>query len=252
MNRSVFITLASLLCAAVTQAEPRTFTNTEGKSIKADLVRVEGENAVLKLANLSVAKVPLASLSKADEAYVKAWWEDNKDNIGAMDFQLAIDKNTKRIDRKRSRSGGNGGGGNNQFSQVVTKMQKNEIQYACILKSYVKKEISDITVNYTIYKRVSTRDKDGSKLTVEETDGTTSIKSIKALGSATFETDVMPCESNSQTGGNGPSTKRSETVEGFVVTLSVAGKEFLKQCYPDNYIERLEEKEKREDSRPLR
>ena len=76
MNRSVFITLASLLCAAVTQAEPRTFTNTEGKSIKADLVRVEGENAVLKLANLSVAKVPLASLSKADEAYVKAWWED--------------------------------------------------------------------------------------------------------------------------------------------------------------------------------
>ena len=55
MNRSVFITLASLLCAAVTQAEPRTFTNTEGKSIKADLVRVEGENAVLKLANLSVA-----------------------------------------------------------------------------------------------------------------------------------------------------------------------------------------------------
>ena len=250
MTRSVFITLASLFCAAVSQAEPRTFTNTEGKSIKADLVRVEGENAVLKLANLSLAKVPLASLSKADEAYVNAWWEENKDNIGPMDTRLAIDKNTKRIDRKRSRSGG--GGGNNQSSQVVTKMQMNEIQYVCILKSYVKKDISDITVNYTIYKRVSTRDKDGSESNVEETDGSTTIKFIEALGSATFETDVMPCESNSQTGGNEPSTRRSETVEGFVVTLSVAGKEFLKQCYPDNYIERLEEKEKHENSRPFR
>ncbi len=165
MKCPVFIILSALLCTAILQAEPRTFTNTEGKSIKAELVSVEGENAVLKLANLSVAKVPLTSLSKADEAYVKAWWEENKNNIGPMDIRLAIDKNTERIDRKSSRSGGNGGGGNNrnnQFSQVVTKMQKDEIQYACVLKSYVKKDISDITVDYTIYKRTSTKGADGS------------------------------------------------------------------------------------------
>ena len=97
MKCPVFIILSALLCTAILQAEPRTFTNTEGKSIKAELVSVEGESAVLKLENLSVAKVPLTSLSKADEAYVKAWWEENKNNIGPMDIRLAIDKNTKRI-----------------------------------------------------------------------------------------------------------------------------------------------------------
>ena len=250
MKHPVGIALGLLLCATLSRAEPRTFTNTEGKSIEAELVRVEGEEAVLKLANLKLANVPLASLSKADEAFVRAWWEENKDKLGPMDVRLTIDKKTERIDRQVSRSNPGGGNNkNNQQSPVVKKMQKDDIHYACVLKSYVKKEVADIEVEYTIYKRVSTRDKDGSKSEVEEIDGTATVRRLEAFGSATFETDVVPCLDESQTGGKGPDTRRSETVEGFVVTLSAGGKEFLKQSYPENYIERLEEEEKRENDR---
>ncbi len=252
MKHLILIALSALVSVAISNAEPRTFTNTDGKAIEAELVRLDGEVAILKLANLSLANVPLSSLSKEDEAYAKAWWEENKDKLGPMDVRLSIDKNTERIDRKVTRSapsGGNKNSKNIQLSPTVTKMQKDEISYACVLKSYVKKEISDITVNYTIYKRVSTRDKDGSKSEVVETDGTATVKRLDAFGNATFDTAKVLCEDNSQTGGKGPDTRKSETIEGFVVTLSAGGKEFLKQSFPENYIGRLAEEEKRQEGR---
>lgn len=254
MRHAILIALGALFLAAVSHAETRTFTNAEGKSIEAELVGVEGENAVLKLANLSIAKVAMTSLSKSDEAYVRAWWEENKDKLRPMDVRLTIDKNTERIERKSTTSGGTGTGGvgqnnQNQLPPLVTKLQKDEVEYVCVLKSYVKKEIADITVNYTIYKRVITRDKDGTKSDLVEVEGTAAIKRLDAFGSATFDTQVVPVDNNSQKGGKGPDTIRSETIEGFVVTLSVGGEDFLKQSYPENYIARLEEEEKREESR---
>lgn len=253
MKGSALTALGAMLSIAISHAEPRKFTNTEGKSIEAELVRVEGEDAVLKLANLSVAKVPLTSLSKEDEAYVRAWWEENKDKVGPMDTRLTIKKNTERIDRKVSRSGGaNNNNNNNAVAPTVTRTQKDEVSYECVLKSYVKKDISDITVNYTIYKRVITRDKDGTKTDREEIDGTATIKQLEAFGSAAFNTDVVPVDNNSQKGGKGPDTMRSETIEGIVITLSSGGEDFLRQSYPENYIQRLEEEEEREDGRPIR
>ena len=252
MRHAILITLGALFLAAFSHAETRTFTNAEGKSIEAELVGVEGENAVLKLANLSLAKVAMTSLSKSDEAYVRAWWEENKDKLSPLDVRLTIDKNTKRIERKSTTSGGTGGGGQNNQNQLpplVTKVQKDEVEYVCVLKSYVKKEVSDITVDYTIYKRVITRDKDGTKSDMVEIEGTAAIKRLDAFGSATFDTQVVPVDNNSQKGGKGPDTMRSETIEGFVVTLSAGGKEFLKQSFPENYIARMEEEEKREEGR---
>lgn len=254
MRNPLSIALCALLSAASADAEPRTFTNTAGKAIEAELVRVEGTDAILKLANNNTAKVAISSLSKPDEEFIKAWWEKNKDKVGPMEVSLTIDKNTERIDRKVTKSAPTVGGNNNtnQPAPTVTKMQKDEIEYACVLKSYSQKDISNITVAYTIYKRVITRDKDGSKSVVEEIEGTETINLLEAHGSAPFETDALLCQDDSKTGGIGPDTRRSETIEGVVFTLSAGGAEFLKQSYPENYIERLEEEQKREEDKPLR
>ncbi|MEM7603183.1 MAG: hypothetical protein AAF357_17455, partial [Verrucomicrobiota bacterium] len=248
MKKPWRIGVALLWVVLPLHAEPRKFTNTEGKEIVAELVRVEGDEAVLKLANLKVANVPIASLSKEDQAYVKTWWEENKDRLGPMDTRLVIDKNTERIDRQTSRSGG-GGKGNDRTAPVVKKMRKDEVNYECTLNSYVKKDVSDIEVEYTVYKRVILRDEEGTEIELEEIVGTEKIRLLEAHGSASFSTDVVPVENSSQKGGKGPDTMRSETIEGFVITLSAGGREFLKQSFPENYIQRLDEEEKREEER---
>jgi hypothetical protein len=78
MKTRLLLAVASLFCTQIAQAEIRTFTNSAGKSIKAELVAMEGEAAVLKLGNGRTAKVPLKSLSEEDQTFIKTWWEKNK------------------------------------------------------------------------------------------------------------------------------------------------------------------------------
>ena len=49
-------------------AQPREWTNTEGKTITATLLRVEGDVALLKLANGQVYRYPIANLSEESKA----------------------------------------------------------------------------------------------------------------------------------------------------------------------------------------
>jgi hypothetical protein len=248
MRHLAIIALGSLLGTWALRAEPRTFTNTDGKTVEAELLTVEGDFAVLKLPSGKGAKVPLKSLSESDQSYITAWWAENKDKLKPMDVRLAIDKKTDRIDRKITRSGSTGAqrnGQSNQVSPIVKKLTIDEFKYIGELKSYVRKGVADIAVEYTIYKRVSTNDKEGLKSEVEEIDGTDTIRLLEALGSATFETEAVQCEDTSESGGNKPRTSKRETILGVVFTLSAGGEDFLKQSDPENLLERLEEEEKR-------
>ncbi len=48
--------------------QPREWINTEGKSITATLIRVEGDVALLKMANGQVYRYPVANLSEESKA----------------------------------------------------------------------------------------------------------------------------------------------------------------------------------------
>ena len=54
----------------------RTFTNTAGKSIEAEIVRATNTEVTLRLKNRRKATVPLNTLSKEDQDFVAAWLAD--------------------------------------------------------------------------------------------------------------------------------------------------------------------------------
>ena len=67
--------LAILLSLAATlpvSAEERSWTNSGGKKIVATLIEIAGESAVLQM-NGNPFKVPIASLSPADQEFIKNW-----------------------------------------------------------------------------------------------------------------------------------------------------------------------------------
>lgn len=234
------IALLCLLGLLVSGAEARTFTNTAGKKIEAELIGVEKEAAILKLGNGRTAKVPLNSLSEEDQTYAKSWHEENKNKLVESDVRLTIDKNSKRTNTKSS-------SGNKKDDRK--KSSKSETSYTCTLENSSTKTIEGITASYTIYKRVSRRDKNGSNTSTKETTGTDSLDTLKPRLSVKFTTDGVTCEDSSQKSENGPSRSQRESILGFVVTLSVGGEEFLKQCHPENYLERQEEEAKRQEAR---
>ena len=64
---------ATLPARAAAPAGPLDWTNTEGKTIKAGFVRLDGENVVLKMpANGQEIPYPLAKLNAASQAQAKA------------------------------------------------------------------------------------------------------------------------------------------------------------------------------------
>lgn len=227
-------------------AEPRVFTNADGKTVKAELVSLNDDMVLLKLANANTATVPLKSLSADDQAYIAEWWKVNKDKLKPMDVTLTVAKKADRVDRKVTRSGGGGNvrPGQNVVSEIVKKLTIDEFHYVGELKSYVKKDVTNITVIYTIYKRVSTSGKTGSESKVEEISGEALVKLLPAHGKATFETDIVRCEDSSQTGGNQPREYKRETILGVVFQLSSGGQDFLKQSAPENLADHLEENDR--------
>lgn len=235
-----------LLGGGSVSAESRVFTNAEGKTLTAELFSVIDDKVVLKLPNTNTATVPLKSLSVDDQAYIAEWWKENKDKLKAMDVTLTVSKKVDRIDRKVTRSGGAGNARPGQYvvSEIVKKLIIDEFHYTGELKSYVKKDVSDIAVVYTIYKRVSTSDKAGSETKVEEISGEALVRRLEAHGKATFETDIVRCEDSSQTGGNLPREYKRETILGVVFEFSSGGEDFLKQSAPENLAEHLEENDK--------
>jgi hypothetical protein len=244
MKRFVIAAIV-LLGGATAFAEPRVFTNAEGKTLTAEPVSVEDDKVVLKLANLKTATVPLKSLSANDQAYIAEWWKANKDKLKPMDVTLEVSRKVKRIDRKVTRSGGgNARPGQNVVSEIVNKLTIDEFHYVGELKSYVKKDISDIAVTYTIYKRITTSGKAGTESRVEEIRGEALVRRLEAHGEATFETEIVSCEDTSQTGGNRPREYKRETILGVIFELSSGGQDFLRQSAPENLAAHLEENDR--------
>jgi len=71
MNRLLlYLTACLLLCPASLRAEFRNWTNTDGKIIDAELVKVVGENVTFRLRGGSSTIYPQAKLSEADRNYI--------------------------------------------------------------------------------------------------------------------------------------------------------------------------------------
>lgn len=253
VKKTIFVALGILLGILVAKAELRTFTNVDGRKVEGKLLVVEDGIAFVRLANDSIAKIPLDSLSAEDKTFATKWWEENKDKLGPMDIRLTIDKDTDRVDRTVTRPKGGGGGKNQNTNQVVKKHTIDDFIYTCTLKNYTRKNISGLNAEYTIYKRVIGRDKNGLSNKTEEITGEKAITLLEAMGSASFDTQKVRCEDSSESGGKGGAksqmTWKRETILGIVVTISLDGKELVRQSDPENLLDRLKEAEQREQSR---
>lgn len=228
--------LIGLLLTGVTQA--RTFHNSDGKSIEAKLISVEGTEVSIKLTNGRIVKVDMDKFSTTDQSYIKTWWEKNKNLLTESDVQFSIRQQnyyTKKPNTKTLRKG-------NIIGR--TKTSESEYIYLCDLNNYSSKTVKGIKATYSVHKRVTKRGKNGSSSEVEIITNTLDLDTLNSKSRLKFNTDGVKCRdmSNSIT-----DEKLRETIIGMVLTLSVNGKEILTQSHPENFMSQLEEEEARKD-----
>jgi hypothetical protein len=118
------------------------------------------------------------------------------------------------------------------FTNAEAKTQSAEYFSAIDDKFVFKLKPMDVTfaVAYTIFNRVSTSGKVGSKTKVEE-----------FSGEVNFETETIHCEDSSRTGWNLPRGYKSDAILGVIFELSRGGHDFLRQSAPENLADQLEE-----------
>ncbi len=72
MRTSVWLGLGVLLLSLPLRAEYRSWTNTEGVKIDAQLVKAEGDQVTLRLRNGKVTTFPQSKLSEGDREFIKS------------------------------------------------------------------------------------------------------------------------------------------------------------------------------------
>ena len=71
------VVIGLMLVCAVVSVQARTWTNTEGKTLEAELVRVKDGKVYLKLAkNRQIHPLDIAKLSSDDQAYIEAYQQE--------------------------------------------------------------------------------------------------------------------------------------------------------------------------------
>lgn len=97
--RSQLLVLLGICLIPHLQAEPRTFTSTDGKSFVAVPVKVTETSAVFKRAGASNVTVPISRFTLDDQAWLKKWAiEEKKNLIPKIELRINTNKRDRRED----------------------------------------------------------------------------------------------------------------------------------------------------------
>lgn len=158
---SLFLTTAALLSLSVSvlHSEPRTFTNTAGKEVVAEMVGATATTVTLKMGNGKNITANTSMFSKDDQTFIAEWLKKNPSQI---DYRIEIDFSKKRLGKTKRRG------------SAVT-LTDEEWIYKVKIKNLSKNGQTNATVTglKATYKIYRTRVADARMLVSKDTSGTT-------------------------------------------------------------------------------
>ncbi len=227
-------------------AELRTWRNQEtATAIVAELVAVEGKNAILRLENGRKFSVPMERLHKDDQSYIKAWRPTERpatvatasDAAVRRAISIDIEEVTAKSDTKRTSK-----------SKKSVSSTRYDIE---VFAARNGPKIKGLTLRYVIYKRVRRTDTKTSKnnsskiiqasgsLKVNAMEpGTSRILKTKAVSTTDSTTEYQEKKKGGSKSGKGNNNKKknrtrryekrqSESVMGIIVDVFAGGTQLM-------------------------
>ena len=125
-----------LACTGQVFADMQTLTDKQGRSLKANVLAVTGDQVKIKRDDGQVFNLPLASLSEADQARLKAWAaeEEKKIPAGTVNIQL---------------SRGSFSSSKSEDTSTITIEEK--WGYSVTLANRSSKQLKDLQIKYVLF-----------------------------------------------------------------------------------------------------
>lgn len=126
----------------------RTFTDTKGRKIEAQIVSVAGANVTLKLANGRSSTIPIKLLSENDQMFVKVWADMEKKSPGKKGKPRLPENVTYRllleVDKERSKKG-------TKTRENVAEVRADEWIYEVELQNRSRVNLEGLEMSYRVY-----------------------------------------------------------------------------------------------------
>lgn len=202
-----FLSLA--LLATAVQAEMRTFTSPDGRTLQAEVQSATSDMVTLKLANGAPLAVQISKFSEADQAFIAEW---RKANPTAIKYNFAATFTKDKRDSSKSSK-------NNEEITTDT--------WACNVKlvNRSNQTLDGIKMDYEIYyTQVS-----GKQAVTRKMTGRADVPSVKHLEEVLVQLRELKLTTTKLEGGfyylDGSRSRQKDAIEGVVVKLKHDGKQ---------------------------
>jgi hypothetical protein len=214
-----------LIVTASTRAETLTLTDKQGRSIQADVISVENENAKIKRSDGQTFNLPLANLADADQEKLRTWAKANPPKLGPD--ALVLEFNRGKFDSEKE----------SQHDGAVT-AYKDQWGYSLTLINRSKQELTGIRAEYILFVKQDAGPTAPSAEGMRKVRHTTRAEPIPLHGKITFRTETVPSyryvlAPGWSWGGTGGSTKPiKDSLYGMWIRIYVGDELVIEKITP--------------------
>ena len=171
------LALGLLVSSTSLQAEPRTLTDKQGRSIKAEIVSVDGDKVTIKREDGQTFSLSLETLSDDDRQFLKEWAKKQASLIPSGTIDLQVSRGKFATTEKETN-------GHTAY--------EDKWGYSVTLKNRSMKVIKDLRVRYLLFVKVDAESVKGTQpVPLKRVNGSKVIDVIDGAQTVTFRSDTI-------------------------------------------------------------
>jgi len=224
------IVICTSLCfgsiSSALHAEMRTFTDKQGRSLKAELVSADGDKVTIKREDGQTFSLSLDTLSDEDRQFIKEWAKQQAALIPSGSFELQISRG--KFDTKKKDDG---------TGIIVSEEQWG---YTVALVNRTAKSFTEVRVDYVLFVKPDNEPgKDSVAAPLKQKPGSKKIDVIGVRDSINFRTDAITLYKQQLKAGyiwskTGDSSAIKDTLYGVWLRAYVGDQLVAEVCSPES------------------
>lgn len=218
--------LVTHFASAQTSLQFREFTDQQGRTIKATVIRATENEVWIRREDGPSFQVALTTLSKADQEYVARWRK-----IDAIRVPNALEFSARRFPEGRE-----------TFDDGSIRTTRESYGYEITLTNRSPVDLSDLQIDYRFFVREGSPGVTGQKRPVRTQDGKDGIAFIPSRGTGSFRTKTVTLISTKLRPGwvyaDGSKTATTDDLRGICVRIMQDGEVIAEFSTPAKLMER--------------